>query len=1342
MTNNIKTYTYNEVFNSTLDYFNGDDLATNVWITKYCKTEIDDNGVTTYYEKNPDDMFHRIAREISRAGMKYDNPLSENEVYDLIKEYKYILFAGRPMAGIGVDDKVSISNCFVVGRPGQDSYGTIATIDQEIIQISKRGGGCGVDLSGYRHDGAKVHNAAMTSSGPVDICATRFSNTIREVCIRGRRGALMLSMDIKHPNAENFIDAKMEDGKITGANISVKLFDDWMKSALGIGCVMDVEKNRIWKKIIHNATTKAEPGVLFWDSIIKESVADCYKEFGYETVSTNPCVVGDTMVAVADGRGYVAIKELADIGDDVPVYCLDENKNITIRMMRNPRYTGNKKIYEITLENGHKIKCTGNHKILVNGSGYVEAKNLKIGDSLYLMSKFECNWKDVYKTKRNDRLKDYLFINHTNNSKLIPEHRLIYDFNNPLNNAQIIHHMDFNSQNNTPSNLVGMTSKEHNFYHSELKKGDKNPIFKVLSDEKRATEYKKKLSKSVSDLKNGRAYDISCEEYLEHGIELSKQLNRQITQKDWDEYIKINNLPMLTKFRQMALGNFETFAKKCANEVNIHYFNEDPRVVRTYYKAIANGYDAFIKNGIVMVKVICEWCGNEFIEPFDRRETKFCSTTCSNFYTNTNTNCNTNRTHSINKFYKTKGDENKIKLIEVYNELKKKNNSTPFLKQIEEICKDRCIPHRLNTKYGFKNYAELKIAAESYNHKIINIEELGCEDVYNGTVDDFHNFFIGKFEEMSDFGKPKYLSVNNLNCGELPLCPDDSCRLMALNLYSYVENPFTSNSYFNYPKFIDHCKKTMKIMDNMIELELEKIDAILAKIETDPEDEDIKMVEKNLWTRIRKKCKEGRRSGIGITAMGDMLAALGISYGTKRATEFTTDIQRILATAVYIESCDLVQRDNRPAFGCFDYNLEKHNPFLYRLANEFTYGNEAQSYIETLSAEFKKKWVNGLGRRNIACLTIAPTGSLSTQTQTTSGIEPVFMISYRRRRKIDKNSGVIPDFIDKTGDAFIEFNVVHNKFIEWYRVNNNLSFNDAKKYLEGLSVDKLNDIIRMSPYFGATAMDCDWHERVNMQGNIQKYVDHSISVTVNLPRGTSEDVVEDVYKTAWLAGCKGCTIYVDGSRDGVLITKDEPKKKCECTDFTEVNAPKRPKKLPCKIVRFSNKGEKWIAAVGLHESKPYEIFSGLADKLNIPSSVEDGFIVRNKVNKDVFDDDEGVMKTIKVSRYDFEYEKSGDTITVEGLSTIFNEEFWNYGKLISGLLRHGMPINYVVKVISSLDFGKETINSWKQGIIRTLKTFMKDEDLHEPCPKCGGHLRRESGCIQCLDCGWSKCGAN
>ena len=864
---NNMTYSYQDVYDSTLEYFNGDDLATNVWITKYCKSELLESGETVYYERTPDDMFHRIASEISRAGMKYNNPLSENEVYDLIKDYKYILFAGRPMAGIGVDDAVSISNCFVVGRPGQDSYGTIATIDQEIMQLSKRGGGVGTDLSDYRPNGAKVHNAARTSSGPVEICANRFSNTIREVGQNGRRGALMLSMDITHPSVEEFMDAKMEDGKITGANISVKLYDDWMREALGEGCEMDKEKNRLWKKIIHNATTKAEPGVLFWDTVIRESVADCYSASGYKSTSCNPCA-------------------------------------------------------------------------------------------------------------------------------------------------------------------------------------------------------------------------------------------------------------------------------------------------------------------------------------------------------------------------------------------------------------------------------------------------------------------------------------------ELVLCPEDSCRLMALNLYSYVDNPFTKNASFNFNKFIKHAKLSIKIMDNMIDLELEKIDKILAKIETDPETEETKAIEKNLWIKIRKKCEEGRRSGIGITAMGDMLAALGIKYGTPEATQFTAYVQKVLATSIYIGSCDLVQIDNRPAFRCFDFELEKNNPFLNRLTmpSEFLMEyNPANDYANILAAEFEKKWTNNLGRRNIACLTIAPTGSLSTQTQTTSGIEPVFMISYRRRRKIDKNSGIKPDFIDKTGDAFIEFNVVHNKFIEWYRINNNISFIEAKEFLEKLSTDKLNDIIKESPYYGATAMDCDWHERINMQGAIQKHNCHAISCTVNLPKGTSEEVVEDVYKTAWKSGCKGCTIYVDGCRDGILINKDE--KKCECNKFMESVSPKRPKKLPCQIVRFSNKGTKWIAAVGLYENKPYEIFTGMAEKLNVPVNAKDTYIVRTKVNKEFIDEDTGEVITKKVSRYDIEYtDENGNVQVVEGLSSAFNPEYWNYAKLISGLFRHGMPPHYVAKVVESMDFKDDGINTWKNGIIRALKPFMKDEKTGDKCPKCGGELWRVSGCIQCPDCGWSKCG--
>ena len=743
-------YSYDEVYKSTLDYFNGDDLATQVWISKYAKKELHPDGNVVYFEKTPDDMFHRIASEISRAGNNFDNPLSENDVYELIKDYKYIVFAGRPMAGIGINDAVSISNCFVVGKPGQDSYGTIALIDQQIMQLSKRGGGVGTDLSDYRPNGAAVHNAAMTSSGPVEICANRFSNTIREVGQNGRRGALMLSMDITHPSAEEFIDAKMEDGKITGANISVKLYDEWMKDALGIDRNVDAEKNRLWKKIIHNATTKAEPGVLFWDTVLRESPADCYGDFGFKTISTNPCLHPDSSVLMADNT-YKKIKDIVP-GDFVLSYDF--------------------------------INCSS-----------VVSKVVWAG-----------------KTKENASLVKY------DNIICTPDH-WVYD-----------------------------------------------PIF-----------------------------------------------------NEWKE-------------AQYATSLLNT-------------------------------------NG-------------EVIE----------------------------------------------------------------------------------------------------NVKFEHINEVS--DVYDINLDVVHNFYVD----------------NKLvhNCGEIPLAANDACRLLSLNLYSYVDYPFTNNATFNAKKFSNHCRLAIKLMDNMIELENEKIDRILNKIDEDPEDDITKNIERDLWRKVKQMNNLGRRSGIGFLALGDMLAALNIRYGSPESTEFVEYVQKILALSVYNGSCDLVQNENRPVFECFDYKLEQMNPFLNRLARRDSTQSEL---LQNLQQEFASRW--HLGRRNIACLTCAPTGSLATQTRTTSGLEPVFMISYRRRRKIDKNSGIKADFIDKTGDAFIEFNVVHHKFIEWYRITNNISFNDAKHYLENLTVERLNDIIKKSPYYGATAMDCDWHERILTQAALQRYVDHSISCCL-----TSDTLIE------------------------------------------------------------------------------------------------------------------------------------------------------------------------------------------------------------------------------------------
>ena len=1266
---NNKTYLYEDVYKSTLDYFNGDELATNVWITKYCNTEVTDDGETIYYERTPDDMFHRIAREISRAGMKYNNPLSETEVYDLIKDYKYILFAGRPMAGIGVNDAVSISNCFVVGRPKQDSYGTIATIDQEIMQLSKRGGGVGTDLSDYRPNGAKVHNAARTSSGPVEICATRFSNTIREVGQNGRRGALMLSMDINHPSVEEFIDAKMEDGKITGANISVKLYDDWMKSALGIDCEMDKEKNHLWKKIIHNATTKAEPGVLFWDTILRESPADCYADFGFKTISTNPCFPSSEYLLT--DKGYVKFGDLYKNGENNVVmtdnrisyietqevetpeqWHIDENNSgVTPRNASNVFLTKeNAEIVELVFTNGSKLRCTPDHHIATLNRGMVEAKDLTNDDKVLVGLG---NIGESIKNKMPETTEEIL-------SFLCG--LVMGDGCMSINKKQERCHLSFWGEDS-----LRMTDICVNLI---------NTLFERYGDIKGSNF--KPLSKYFITTKvvNGVSKTTITSTYLAQL--LKRYFNYTKVSKHVVPECVLNNASTnVGKFFIAGFmycdGSISGNLKKGIS-VRLHQSNlELLRQVQMLFNA--NGFYSTIKlRRKEQMRRMPDGKGGY-----------------KEYFTKANYDLVISSTQS----------EDFINNIGFFGDVKKEGKFTEFTQ------------NKRNIK-AYTNLESCKLCKEK-------------EDVYCIK------------EPMT-----RSIIVNNIStrrCGEIPLAAGDACRLMSLNLYSYVDNPFTKDASFNFEKFINHAKLSIKLMDNMIDLENEKIDRILAKIDSDPETEETKAVEKNLWVKVKHMNNFGRRSGIGFTALGDMLAALNLKYGTPNATEFVECVQRVMATSVYIGSCDLVQVDNRPSFGCFNYELEKDNPFLKRLSTYWVNNNPyCDNPIEDILAEeFHNKWSKG--RRNIALLTCAPAGSLSTQSQTTSGLEPVFMISYRRRRKIDKNSGIKPDFVDKTGDTFIEFNVVHHKFITWYSVYKNISFNEAKATLEKMSDAEIQNVIKESPYYKATAMDCDWRERINMQAALQRYVDHSLSVTCNLPKGTSEEVVEDVYRTAWESGCKGCTIYVDGSRDGVLINKEE-KKKCECKEFLETNTPKRPKKLPCKIIKFSNKGTKWIAAVGLYEGKPYEIFTGLAEKLNVPNGVDSGYIIRNKVPKDIYNEDSGMMETIKVSRYDIEFTQNDENITIPGLSTIFNEEYWNYGKLISGLLRHGMPVNYVVKVVSSMDFKDDGINSWKNGVIRALKTFMKDEDLHEPCPKCGGHLRRESGCVQCIDCGWSKCGAN
>ncbi len=844
----MKTYTYNEAFEASLAYFNGDELAARVWVNKYAMKDSFGN----IYEQSPADMHWRIANEIHRIENNYANPLAAEEVFELLDKFRYIIPAGSPMTGIGNDFQVaSLSNCFVIGLDGNaDSYGGIIRIDEEQVQLMKRRGGVGHDLSHIRPKGSPVKNSALTSTGLVPFME-RYSNSTREVAQDGRRGALMLSVSIKHPDAEAFIDAKLTEGKVTGANVSVKLDDAFMQAAIDNHpytqqypihsdhplTSQEINAGELWRKIVHNAWKSAEPGVLFWDTILRESVPDCYADLGFRTVSTNPC-------------------------------------------------------------------------------------------------------------------------------------------------------------------------------------------------------------------------------------------------------------------------------------------------------------------------------------------------------------------------------------------------------------------------------------------------------------------------------------------GEIPLCPYDSCRLLAINLYAYVVNPFTPQAYFDFDLFRRHVQLAQRIMDDIIDLELEKIVQIMKKIETDPETAEVKETEKHLWEKIYKKSGQGRRTGVGITAEGDMLAALGLRYGTQEATDFSVEVHKTVAIEAYRSSVTMAKE--RGAFEIYDSEREKNNPFVNRI-------KEADP---ALYEEMKK-----YGRRNIACLTIAPTGTTSLMTQTTSGIEPVFMPVYKRRRKVNPNDPEVHiDFVDETGDAFEEYIVYHHKFLTWMQVN---GYDTTKRYTQ----EEIEELVAKSPYYKATANDVDWLMKVKMQGAIQKWVDHSISVTVNLPNNVDEELVNRLYIEAWRSGCKGCTIYRDGSRSGVMISVNKDKKQpeqlpCKHPEVTET----RPQSLECDVVRFQNNKEKWVAFVGLLNGQPYEIFTGLQDDdegIVLPKSVTKGRIIKS-VNED------------GTKRYDFQFEnKRGYKTTVEGLSEKFNKEYWNYAKLISGVLRYRMPLEHVIRLVGSLQLESESINTWKNGVERALKKYVTDgtEAKGQKCPNCGHEtLIYQEGCLICKHCGASRCG--
>ncbi|MFA5528242.1 MAG: HNH endonuclease [Peptostreptococcales bacterium] len=1346
----INKHTKENVFKSTLEYFNGDELATDVWIRKYCLK--DENNL---YELNPDQMHRRLAKELARIESKYPNPLSEEEIYETLKNFTRVVLQGSPMSGIGNDFQiVSLSNCFVIGNENKsDSYGGIMKLDQEMVQLQKRRGGVGLDLSFIRPTGSPVKNSAITSTGVVPFME-RYSNSTKEVAQDGRRGALMESISIKHPDAEKFIDAKLTEGKVTGANVSIKLHDDFMRTALNdnnndylqnypidlenvsldqidkydeiitvtnneddsVGYIKKIDAKRIWNKIIHNAWKSAEPGILFWDKIIGESIPDCYNEFGFGTTSTNPCIVGETLVAVADGRGSVSIKELAEEGKDVDVYCFDTNGKIAIRRMRNPRITGyDSDVYKITLDDGNTITATSNHKFRLKSGKYVELKDLKNGDSLDVLTKVTKGLHDVFEDS-NSKSQDYYWLYNSHNKKHLSEHRLIAEHNLGSIKGKVIHHIDFNGLNNSPDNLQLMKKTEHDKYHGELKTGENNPIFNVINDEIKFESWKKNLSIACKGKLNGNSKNISNEDLLHIGIEFSKSLGRRFSTKEWKLLATKLNLPQVfTNYRKTVLGSIKDFSLKCAEYNNFKNNNIDTRLLETQIKMINMGYNTKIDGNNIMVEKKCETCGNLFWIEHDRREISFCSHECALMHINTSSLISEKRNDGRMNYFNERSSKIKNEQLSTYTKLKFELNRKPYLNEWELECKKNNIPHRLNNKSKtmFKNYKEVVQEGELFNHRITNIEYCGKSDVYNGTVDDFHNFFIGGYEKTNEFNKPNYLFVNSLQCGEIPLCPYDSCRLTVVNLYGYVVNPFTENAYFDWDLFKKDVIKAQRYMDDIIDLEIEKIDKIIEKIDSDPEDEFIKIYEKNLWNKIKEMAIKGRRTGLGITAEGDMLAALGLIYGTDEGNDFSVEVHKTLKLEAYRSS--VIMAKERGAFPVYNSELEDNNPFINRIKNE-------DIDLYTMMQEY--------GRRNIALLTIAPTGTTSLMTQTTSGIEPVFLPAYMRRRKInpqEKNMRV--DFVDPEGQSWMEYPVFHHKFETWLKTK---GYNIEE--VKNMTKTQLDEIVKISPYYKATSNDVDWVKKVEMQGRIQEHVDHSISVTVNLPKDTTEETVSKVYETGWRSGCKGLTIYRDGCRSGVLISnKSDDKKNVE--NFSDNHAPKRPKRLKGEIHRFQNNLEKWIAVVGIKDGRPYELFTGrLQNGLSeLPISIKECEVV-----KKVSIDENGK----KLKQYNIEYvDVNGNKQVYEGINKTFNPEFWNYGKLISGILRHGMPLVKALELIESLSFSEEHINSWKNGVIRVIKRYIKDgEKSKGECPVCGGEdFEFKEGCLMCTGCSWSKC---
>jgi ribonucleotide reductase alpha subunit len=1131
-----------------------------------------------------------------------------------------------------------------------------------------------------------------------------------------------------HPEIETFINIKRDLKKVTGANISIRLTDEFMNavksnSSFTLQWPVDapieeakvtkvVKAQDIWNQIIDAAWTSAEPGLLFWDTVKRRTPTEAYASVGYGSVSTNPCVTGDTQVAVADGRGYVPIGELAAAGIDVPVYAYDNDTGkIIIKTMRNPRLTGNNMpVYNVTIEGGHSFRATGNHKMILRDGSKKSVQELLPGESLWVAQKAQAKFSEALPWMSATQSQDYLWIKDCNSKSWKSEHRIIWEANNnvKIKHNEVIHHIDFNAKNNNLENLLLMSREDHNSYHSSLIKGKNNPIFKIKADPERFAEYSAKMSASTSGLNNPRAFDVTNAEIFDHIRILTKQIGRRANCYDWISYAEKNSsLPRYLNEFRFTENNFSDIAKEC--QIPDELINIDSRTARRALEAQNSGYRWRVNESELEIERKCEWCDENFWNRYDRREISFCGHSCSNFYANRKAGKNTKRAASLQKMHNDRAAITRLGQLNTFTKLRFELSREPLIDEWILACKKNGFPSRIGTKNGFSSWKNLKNEASLHNHRVVSVEFAGYEDVYNGTVDDVHTFcFKVGHEKLEGFNNNVDILLANEQCGELVLSPYDSCRLLLINLYKFVKNPFSSAAAFDNEKFKSVSQKAQRLMDDLVDLEIEAVNKILSKIENDPESVSVKRAEVELWQKIKTATSGGRRTGLGITALGDALAAMNFVYGSDHSITMTESIYKALCINAYRSTVQMAKE--RGTFSAYSYDLEAEHPFIKQVMDS----------DEDLASDHKK-----YGRRNIALTTTAPAGSVSVLTQTTSGIEPAFLLSYKRRKKVNgEDSDSRVDFIDPSGDKWQEYKVYHHAFKKWMEVT-------------GKSEEQSNE----SPYWGGTSNDVNWSQSVKLQAAAQRHVCHSISKTCNLPNDASKDLVAQVYMNAWESGCKGFTVYRDGCRTGVLVADTSTEEATmldgnQPTKVIENHAPKRPKELPCDIHRINVRGsgvtESYLVLVGKLDGNPYEVFCGLANHVEVPKKAKTGVIIKNG-------------KKDGVATYNLRIPYGDDDVLLfkDVVELFANPNYGSFTRTLSLALRHGVPVSYVVEQLQKDKHSD--MQSFSRVIARVLKSHIPDGTKSMSDKKCGGcsaddGLVYQEGCLLCKYCGYSKCG--